>query len=189
MQIEIKPTRYGASVAQRLIGELMEDLTERYGGPDETPVRAAEFDPPNGGFFEFGDSVRVKVNVTDPEDGEIDCSKVEIDYILGHDSHGHPLSSRTGCDVVLPTVADGGHDPSADIFGVINASYTDEGANGVRTLTGEDEVVLQPKRKQAERQPPPAVRLPRRSPTPPLRAASTLRPPSPRRTSAGWTSS
>ena len=49
--------------------------------------------PPNGGFFEFGDSVRVKVNVTDPEDGEIDCSKVEIDYILGHDSHGHPLSS------------------------------------------------------------------------------------------------
>ncbi len=51
MQIEIKPTRYGASVAQRLISELMEDLTERYGGPDGTPVRAAEFDPPNGGFF------------------------------------------------------------------------------------------------------------------------------------------
>ncbi|NPC44116.1 ThuA domain-containing protein [Nocardioides sp. zg-1230] len=106
--------------------------------------------PPNGGFFEFGDSVRVKVNVTDPEDGEIDCTKVEIDYILGHDSHGHPLSSRTGCDVVLPTVRDEGHDASADIFGVINASYTDEGADGVRTLTGEDEVVLQPKRKQAE---------------------------------------
>ncbi|HEX5917494.1 MAG TPA: ThuA domain-containing protein, partial [Nocardioides sp.] len=84
--------------------------------------------PPNGGFFEFGDSVRVQVNVTDPEDGEIDCSKVEIDYILGHDSHGHPLSSRTGCDVVLPTVKDEGHDASADIFGVINASYTDEGA-------------------------------------------------------------
>ncbi|MCP3424288.1 ThuA domain-containing protein [Nocardioides pinisoli] len=106
--------------------------------------------PPNGAFFEFGDSVRVKVNVTDPEDGEVDCSKVEIDYILGHDSHGHPLSSRTGCDVVLPTVRDEGHDASADIFGVINASYTDEGADGVRTLTGEDEVVLQPKRKQAE---------------------------------------
>ena len=26
--------------------------------------------PPNGAFFEFGDSVRVKVNVTDPEDGD-----------------------------------------------------------------------------------------------------------------------
>ncbi len=107
--------------------------------------------PPNGGFFEFGDSVRVKVDVTDPEDGTIDCREVEIDYILGHDSHGHPLSSRTGCDVVLPTVADGGHDPSADIFGVINASYTDEGgAGGIPALIGEDEVVLQPKRKQAE---------------------------------------
>ncbi|WP_210437764.1 ThuA domain-containing protein [Nocardioides xinjiangensis] len=106
--------------------------------------------PPNGGFFEFGDSVRVKVNVSDPEDGTIDCDRVEIDYVLGHDSHGHPLSSRTGCDVVLPTVQDEGHDASANIFGVINASYTDEGGNGVRTLTGEDEVVLQPKRKQAE---------------------------------------
>ena len=31
--------------------------------------------PPNGAFFEFGDSVRVKVNVTDPEDGAIDCSR------------------------------------------------------------------------------------------------------------------
>ncbi|MFB9315717.1 ThuA domain-containing protein [Nocardioides plantarum] len=106
--------------------------------------------PPDGGFFEFGDSVRVKVKVTDPEDGAIDCSKVEIDYVLGHDSHGHPLSSATGCDVVLPTVKDEGHDPSANIFGVINASYTDKGATGVRALSGEDEVVLQPKRKQAE---------------------------------------
>jgi PKD repeat protein/type 1 glutamine amidotransferase len=106
--------------------------------------------PPNGAFFEFGDSVRVKVNVTDPEDGAIDCSKVKIDYVLGHDSHGHPLSSRTGCDVVLPTVQDEGHDASANIFGVINASYTDGGGGGVRVLTGEDEVVLQPKRKQAE---------------------------------------
>ncbi|MDZ5661737.1 ThuA domain-containing protein [Nocardioides sp. S-58] len=106
--------------------------------------------PPDGGFFEFGDSVRVKVTVTDPEDGTVDCSKVEIDYILGHDSHGHPLSSRTGCDVVLPTVQDQGHDASADIFGVINASYTDGGAGSIPALIGEDEVVLQPKRKQAE---------------------------------------
>ncbi|MEO9326258.1 ThuA domain-containing protein [Nocardioides sp. C4-1] len=107
--------------------------------------------PPNGGFFEFGDSVRVKVNVTDPEDGTIDCTKVEIDYVLGHDSHGHPLSSRTGCDVTLPTVRDEGHDASANIFGVINASYTDGGgAGGIRSLIGDDEIVLQPKRKQAE---------------------------------------
>ncbi|MCD4523371.1 ThuA domain-containing protein [Nocardioides sp. cx-173] len=106
--------------------------------------------PPDGAFFEFGDRVRVEVQVTDPEDGEIDCSRVEIDYVLGHDSHGHPLSGGTGCVLDLQTIRDEGHDPSANIFGVINASYTDEGGTGAQALTGEDEAVLQPKRKQAE---------------------------------------
>lgn len=107
--------------------------------------------PPDGGLFEFGDSVRVKVAVTDPEDGEIDCSLVQIDYILGHDSHGHPLTTATGCDVTLPTVQDEGHDASANVFGVINVRYTDHGGvEGVGPLTGEAEIVLQPKRKEAE---------------------------------------
>ncbi len=48
--------------------------------------------PVNGGFFGFGDLVPFTVTVTDPEDGEIDCSKVTVEYILGHDNHGHPLS-------------------------------------------------------------------------------------------------
>ncbi|UMG94681.1 PKD domain-containing protein [Nocardioides sp. TF02-7] len=105
--------------------------------------------PPDGGFFEFGDTVHVTVNVTDPEEQEIDCTDVRVEYVLGHDTHGHPLSSATGCDVQLPTVADEGHDASANVFGVINVRYTD-GGSGVAPLTGEDEVVLQPKRKQAE---------------------------------------
>lgn len=50
-QIEIKPTRYGGSVARKLIAELMADLTERYGDADATPIEAVEFDPPDGGFF------------------------------------------------------------------------------------------------------------------------------------------
>ena len=29
----------------------MADLTERYGGPDDTPVAGVEFDPPDGGFL------------------------------------------------------------------------------------------------------------------------------------------
>jgi len=36
------------------------------------------------------------------------------------------------------------------VFGVINASYTDTGAGGAPTLPGSDELVLQPKLKQAE---------------------------------------
>jgi GNAT superfamily N-acetyltransferase len=49
--IEIKPVRYGAPVAQRLIADLMADLAARYGEADATPTAAVEFDPPDGGFF------------------------------------------------------------------------------------------------------------------------------------------
>src|SRR5690606_36295288 len=106
--------------------------------------------PVNGGFFGFGDSVPFQVTVTDPEDGEIDCSKVTVEYILGHDNHGHPLSRATGCEGVIETPADEGHGLDADIFGVIHASYTDTGVGDVPALEGSDEVVLQPKIKQAE---------------------------------------
>ncbi|KAA9373008.1 PKD domain-containing protein, partial [Microbispora cellulosiformans] len=54
--------------------------------------------PPNGAFFEFGDQVKFKVTVTDAEDGTVDCSKVQIQSILGHDTHGHPLDQTTGCE-------------------------------------------------------------------------------------------
>jgi glucose/arabinose dehydrogenase/type 1 glutamine amidotransferase len=106
--------------------------------------------PVNGGFFGFGDKVPFKVTVTDPEDGQIDCSKVTVEYILGHDSHGHPLGRATGCEGVVETPADEGHGLDADIFGVINASYTDNGSGSAPPLTGSAENVLQPKLKQAE---------------------------------------
>ncbi|MGH3761989.1 ThuA domain-containing protein [Actinophytocola sp.] len=106
--------------------------------------------PPNGGFFGYGDTVPFQVTVTDPEDGTIDCSKVVVEYILGHDSHGHPLSRAIGCEGVIETPADEGHGLDANVFGVVNARYTDNGASGAPALTGEDEITLQPKLKQAE---------------------------------------
>jgi PKD repeat protein len=106
--------------------------------------------PVDGGFFGYGDTVPFKVTVTDPEDGTIDCSKVVVEYILGHDNHGHPLSRATGCEGVIETPADEGHGLDANVFGVINASYTDGGASGAPALTGEDEISLHPKLKQAE---------------------------------------
>ncbi|WP_019811035.1 ThuA domain-containing protein, partial [Saccharomonospora halophila] len=107
--------------------------------------------PAQGGFFGFGDEVPFEVSVTDPEDGEIDCSRVHVEYVLGHDRHGHPLSEASGCSGVIETPADEGHGLDADIFGVLNVSYTDTGGAGeVPALTGSDEVVLQPKVKQAE---------------------------------------
>ena len=51
MAIQIKTTRYGSATAQKLIAELMNDLAERYGEADGTPVAGCEFDPPDGGFL------------------------------------------------------------------------------------------------------------------------------------------
>ncbi|MCX5188643.1 PQQ-dependent sugar dehydrogenase [Streptomyces sp. NBC_00268] len=107
--------------------------------------------PRDGQLFSFGDPVPFKVNVTDPEDGRaIDCAKVKVTFILGHDSHGHPLTSANGCSGTLQTSADGGHDQDANIFGVLDAEYTDGGGGGQAPLTTHDQNVLQPKHRQAE---------------------------------------
>ncbi|MGW8884940.1 ThuA domain-containing protein [Streptomyces sp. NPDC055749] len=106
--------------------------------------------PGEGKLFSFGDEIPFKVTVTDPEDGTVDCSKVAVRFILGHDSHGHPVTTVNGCSGVIKTEADGGHDPNANIFGVVDASYTDGGGGGQAALTGSDQAQLQPRHRQAE---------------------------------------
>ncbi|MET8578558.1 PQQ-dependent sugar dehydrogenase [Streptomyces sp. NPDC005012] len=107
--------------------------------------------PGDGELFSFGDAIPFQVQVTDREDGRrIDCSKVTVTFILGHDSHGHPLTSANGCTGTLRTTADGGHDASANVFGVVDAQYTDGGGGGQAPLTVHDQVVLQPENRQAE---------------------------------------
>ncbi|AOW90006.1 ThuA domain-containing protein [Streptomyces olivaceus] len=106
--------------------------------------------PGNGTLAAFGEPVPFKVTVTDPEE-TIDCSKVKVAYSLGHDNHAHELTSETGCEGTLnPPPGDGGHDPNANIYGVVGASYTDGGANGQEALTGTARTVLQPLHRQAE---------------------------------------
>jgi type 1 glutamine amidotransferase len=106
--------------------------------------------PAEGALFDFGDEIPFKVTVTDPEDGTIDCTKVTVNYILGHDSHGHPITSAKGCEGTIKTSADGGHDPNANIFGVLDAEYTDGGGGGQAALTSHDQAQLQPRHRQAE---------------------------------------
>ncbi|MFF5230826.1 ThuA domain-containing protein [Dactylosporangium sp. NPDC000521] len=107
--------------------------------------------PPNGGFYEWGDQVAFTVTVTDPEDGPVDCSKVQVQYLLGHDEHAHPLNQLTGCSGTIQTSLASGHGADANVFAVIEASYVDKGgAGGAAPLTGRSLVQLQPKRKQAE---------------------------------------
>ncbi|WP_328666871.1 ThuA domain-containing protein [Streptomyces sp. NBC_00322] len=106
--------------------------------------------PVEGQLFSFGDEIPFKVAVTDPEDGTIDCAKVKVTYVLGHDSHGHPVTSAHGCTGTIKTSADGGHDPNANIFGVFDAEYTDGGGGGQAALTSHDQAQLQPRHRQAE---------------------------------------
>ncbi|GAA3890952.1 PQQ-dependent sugar dehydrogenase [Streptomyces sedi] len=106
--------------------------------------------PGDGALVDFGDEVPFEVEVTDAEDTEINCEDVTVTFILGHDSHGHPQTSANGCSGTLQTLADGEHDPNANIFGVWNAEYTDAGFGDAPPLTGSDEVVSQTRQRQAE---------------------------------------
>ncbi|HEU5108353.1 MAG TPA: PQQ-dependent sugar dehydrogenase, partial [Micromonosporaceae bacterium] len=114
------------------------------------PTVTIEF-PPDGGFFDWGDQVEYTVRVTDPEEGEIDCADVTLQYYLGHDEHAHPLQSYTGCTGTVQTSLASGHGAEANVFAVFEATYTDGGGSGdANPLTGRAIEQLQPKRKQAE---------------------------------------
>jgi glucose/arabinose dehydrogenase len=101
--------------------------------------------PADGTLFSFGDTVPFTVTASDPEDGTVDCTKVTVTYLLGHDSHAHQITSKTGCSGTLTVPADGEHDSAANIFGVFVASYTDKGG-----LTGTSQRTLQPRHRQGE---------------------------------------
>ena len=106
--------------------------------------------PVEGGLFAFGDSIPFTVTVTDPQDGAIDCSRVEVTFVLGHDNHGHAESTATGCSGTLSTSAeDVSH--GGNVFGVISASYTDLGGpGGVPALTTVDQATIRQKKQEVE---------------------------------------
>ncbi|GAB1510066.1 PQQ-dependent sugar dehydrogenase [Actinophytocola sp. KF-1] len=106
--------------------------------------------PADGALFSFGDTVPYTITVSDPEDGTVDCSRVTLSYLLGHDEHAHLITSRTGCSGTLQIPADGEHDTAANLYAVFDAEYTDGGANGQPALTTHTQHTLQPRHRQAE---------------------------------------
>jgi glucose/arabinose dehydrogenase len=99
--------------------------------------------PATGDPFAFGDVVEFEVRVTD--DQPVDCSRVTVDYILGHDEHGHGQSTARGCTGSIQTTVPSGHDPGTDdLTGVFVATYTDSGEGDLPPLTGTARVVLDP---------------------------------------------
>jgi cytochrome c len=105
--------------------------------------------PVDGGLFAFGDGIPFAVTVTDPEDGAIDCARVEVTFVLGHDSHGHAEETVNGCTGTLPTNAeDVSH--GGNVFGVVSASYTDLGGTGAPPLTTVDQANVLQKKQEVE---------------------------------------
>ncbi|MFG2356324.1 carbohydrate-binding protein [Streptomyces sp. NPDC048521] len=101
--------------------------------------------PADGQLFSFGDTVPFRVQAADPEDGTVDCAKVKVTYLLGHDSHTHAITSAGGCSGTITVPQDGEHDSAANLYGVFDAEYTDSGG-----LTGHSLRTLQPRHRQAE---------------------------------------
>ena len=49
--IEIRPSRFGAPIAQRMVAAAQDELAERYGSHDANPIESGQFDPPEGLFL------------------------------------------------------------------------------------------------------------------------------------------
>lgn len=106
--------------------------------------------PPDGAFFDWGDEAPFRIRVTDAEDTRVDCDLVTLNAALGHDEHAHPMDEETGCDGTFVTPPTAGHSSDFNVTWVLTAQYADLGAPGLPSLSGTDQVRLQPKRKQAE---------------------------------------
>ncbi|MEU8818591.1 PQQ-dependent sugar dehydrogenase [Actinoplanes sp. NPDC048796] len=108
--------------------------------PVGTAAPKVSFTSPQAGQpFHFGDTVNFQVQVTD--DQPVDCARVTVTYVLGHDQHGHPLSTASGCTGSITTFLDAGHAGASNLTAVFVASYTD---TGDPAQTGTATVVLQP---------------------------------------------
>ncbi|MDG4827503.1 PQQ-dependent sugar dehydrogenase [Asanoa sp. WMMD1127] len=101
--------------------------------------------PANGQLFTFGDTIPFSISASDPEDGTINCARAKMTYVLGHDQHGHQITSVNGCSGSITVPTDGEHDAAANIFAIFDAEYTDNGG-----LTTHKQFILQPKHRQAE---------------------------------------
>jgi cytochrome c len=108
---------------------------------NKTPVVTLTTSPAPGQPFHFGDVVTYTVTVTD--DTPVDCGKVKVAYVLGHESHGHPITSAVGCSGSITTSA-AGHEGATNLSAVFAASYTDTPEEGAPPLTGSAQVVLTP---------------------------------------------
>ena len=105
--------------------------------------------PVSNGTFAFGDRIGFTVTVTDPEDGTIDCSRVAVTFVLGHDTHGHAEETIHGCSGVFQTDPDDASH-GGNVFGVISASYTDSAQGAAPALTTVSQIQVRQRQQEVE---------------------------------------
>ena len=82
--------------------------------------------------------------MTVTDDQPVDCARVSVAYILGHESHGHPQTSTAGCTGQISVPIDEAHAGAANISAVFVAQYTDNPGGGETPQQGSAEVRLVP---------------------------------------------
>jgi cytochrome c len=99
-------------------------------------------EPVMGAPFAFGTTVRYEVTVQD--DQPFVCSRVSVDYVLGHDMHGHGISQAVGCSGSFEVPPLDESHLGAEVAGVFRASYTDNPGPGLPAVQSVGFVVLPP---------------------------------------------
>lgn len=103
-------------------------------GNSAPEVRILE--PADGTTVALNSLVVLHGEVTDVEDGAIDCDDLRWDVRLGHNAHSHPLYALRGCTAQFRAFL-GGHDEQGTLFYAVELTYTDKGgAGGEPSLTG-----------------------------------------------------
>lgn len=115
------------------------------------PTLSADY-PANGGFFAWGDAVPFQFSTSDPEDGTATvCGNLDWTLGLGHDTHAHPEVLGSGCSGawVMPEDAPE-HGATEKLYGVVVATYSDQGNGDIPPAQDEVSLVLNPFDQQAE---------------------------------------
>ena len=91
---------------------------------NQSPVVDLTTTPAPGQPFAVGQAVSCNVSVSD--EAATDCSRVQVFYIVGHDTHGHSQSTTAGCSGTIQTTVPQGHEPGV-ITAVFVAEHMDRG--------------------------------------------------------------
>src|SRR5699024_9754852 len=123
---------------------LDEDMT------DENRRQTPEIEwPVTGGIFEFNQPLSYRIAAPETTEAQA-SSELLVQPLLAHDTHKHRLESYHEKEGTFLIPSDTSHFYLEDQFAVLKACYADTGAAQATAHTPFANIMLQPRRKQAE---------------------------------------